>query len=277
MAEQSNTFYVVIDGVKIFSQSVGPSDAPIVLMLHGLAGSHRGLLALARALGDWQVVLIDLPGHGNSGDIDGEYSIKRLTTYINHFIEQMPVRPVAVLGHSFGSLVCLTGARQRPDLYPRLILCNPVHYNTQSRNLVMRAIYRATATVPQAIGQKIALSRRVNRIVGDQMLTTRNQRLRQRLQKVGYEDKRRVAYRAGLELMRDATWYDTLTAIHDLRLPTLAITGSTDQLIDEPTIQALEQNKLITVHRVSGRGHLLPAESPRRVAHLIDSWLKQIL
>lgn len=266
-----------ITELDIYSQSIGPTDAPTILMIHGLGGSHQGLLALARALSDWQVVLIDLPGHGRSAGFTGGYSIGLMANFINQYIEQMPTRPVAVFGHSFGSLLCLAGASLQPDLYQSMILCNPVHYNQQNRNLIMRMVYRATATVPQVIGKKIAYSRRVNRIVGDQLLTTQNQRLRDRLQKTGYDDKLRVDYRAGMELLADAITFDTARVLDALRLPTLAITGTSDHMIDDVTITALTQNPMVTIRQIPGGGHLLPAESPRRVARQIDSWLKQIL
>jgi pimeloyl-ACP methyl ester carboxylesterase len=56
-----------IDGVNIFYREAGPSDAPVVLLLHGFPTSSHMVRNLIPALADlYHVVAPDYPGYGQS-------------------------------------------------------------------------------------------------------------------------------------------------------------------------------------------------------------------
>ena len=56
-----------IDGVDIFYREAGPTDAPVVLLLHGFPTSSHMFRNLIPALADrYHVIAPDYPGYGQS-------------------------------------------------------------------------------------------------------------------------------------------------------------------------------------------------------------------
>jgi pimeloyl-ACP methyl ester carboxylesterase len=129
-------------GVKIHYVSLGQTENPLVLMIHGFPDfwySWRGQMpALAQR---FHVVAIDQRGYNLSGQPDGveSYTIEKLVgdvvTIINHFGNKKAV----IVGHDWGGLVAWTLAMTHPELVDRLIVLNLPH---------PRGILRELATNP---------------------------------------------------------------------------------------------------------------------------------
>jgi pimeloyl-ACP methyl ester carboxylesterase len=101
-------------------------DAKTIVFVHGYRGNHRGLEAIAGALPDFDIIIPDLPGFGQSTPFDGKHSIESYSKWLGEFIEGLGLkhRPI-LLGHSFGTIVCANFAATGPDL-EALVLVNPV-------------------------------------------------------------------------------------------------------------------------------------------------------
>ena len=107
----------------------GPLDGsrPIALLLHGGHGSWRhwraNLSSLARIV---DPVAIDLPGYGDSSDVEAGLSLGEYAAVIDDALASLP--PLAVIvGFSFGTLVGSEIARRRQTSvgFRGLVLINP--------------------------------------------------------------------------------------------------------------------------------------------------------
>jgi pimeloyl-ACP methyl ester carboxylesterase len=68
---RASTHRVEADGVKVFYREAGPSDAPVVLLLHGFPTSSFQYRELIPRLADrYRVVAPDLPGFGDLIRVD---------------------------------------------------------------------------------------------------------------------------------------------------------------------------------------------------------------
>ncbi len=110
--------------------SAEPQPIPL-LLVHGMA-YHLGVwdetIALWRAnLGHNQRILaIDLRGHGASDPpADGDYTPDSCATDIIAILDALNIPQVALVGHSFGSLVVLATADAAPTRITRIILADP--------------------------------------------------------------------------------------------------------------------------------------------------------
>ena len=110
--------------------SAQPQPIPL-LFVHGMA-YHLGVwdetIALLRAnLGPNQRILaIDLRGHGASDPpADGDYTPDSCATDIIAILDALNIPQVALVGHSFGSLVVLATADAAPTRITRVILADP--------------------------------------------------------------------------------------------------------------------------------------------------------
>ncbi|GGQ75405.1 alpha/beta fold hydrolase [Couchioplanes azureus] len=103
-----------------------PVPALPVVMLHGLAVSHRYLMPTADALADRHPVLVpDLPGFGFSAKPPVAYDVARHAAFVSAWLDEHRLARVAVLGHSFGAEVAAAVAALRPDAVAALVLASP--------------------------------------------------------------------------------------------------------------------------------------------------------
>ncbi|MEU8008520.1 alpha/beta fold hydrolase [Micromonospora parva] len=118
----------LVDGLRTHTRrSADPvNGAPPVVLVHGLAVSHRYLTPLAVALSDThQVYVPDLPGFGLSEHPRGAYDVRRHAEHLAAWLAAYQLPPVCLLGHSFGAEVAAAVAATHPDAVRALVLAGP--------------------------------------------------------------------------------------------------------------------------------------------------------
>lgn len=103
-------------------------DAPglPVVLLHGLAVSHRYLMPTARPLARHLPVYVpDLPGFGSSDKPPIAYDADRHARHLSAWLDARGLERVALVGHSFGAEVAARLAVLRPDAVAALVLAGP--------------------------------------------------------------------------------------------------------------------------------------------------------
>ncbi len=97
-----------------------------MVLVHGLAVSHRYLMPLAaRLAGRHPVHVVDLPGFGYSGDPGRVLDVAEHAEHLAAWLDAAGLGSVAVLGNSFGCQVAVDLALRRPDRVRCLILVGP--------------------------------------------------------------------------------------------------------------------------------------------------------
>ncbi|MFG1676626.1 alpha/beta fold hydrolase [Micromonospora sp. NPDC049282] len=103
----------------------GRADPPVVLV-HGLAVSHRYLTPLAATLSAHHPVYVpDLPGFGLTERPGTAYDVAGHAAFLVDWLAAYRLGPVCLLGHSFGAEVAAALAARRPDLVRALVLAGP--------------------------------------------------------------------------------------------------------------------------------------------------------
>jgi pimeloyl-ACP methyl ester carboxylesterase len=99
-------------------------DGPVVVALHGLAGTGDEFIATATAIGgSYRFVLPDLRGHGNSTRRPADVSRAAFVNDVAAVIHRVsPHRPVTLVGQSMGGHTAILTAASFPDLVSRLIV-----------------------------------------------------------------------------------------------------------------------------------------------------------
>ena len=106
------------------------TDAPTLLIAHGLYGSARNWGAIAKRLsGARRVVAVDMRNHGTS-DWHETHGYEDMAADLAEVIETLG-GPVDLLGHSMGGKAAMMLALTRADLVNRLIVADiaPVSYD----------------------------------------------------------------------------------------------------------------------------------------------------
>ncbi len=123
------------DGQLLFARSYVPDEfcrsARTLIIVHGTSehGGRYDHVARVAAEQGWEVIVPDMRGHGRSDgvpvhvDYFDEY-LSDLDTLWQYF-ELNPDR-TALLGHSFGGLICTRFAETRPSRLASLVLMSPL-------------------------------------------------------------------------------------------------------------------------------------------------------
>jgi pimeloyl-ACP methyl ester carboxylesterase len=117
-----NLQHLLIHGHKVGFRAAG--EGPVVLLVHGMAGSsatwRRIIPALAR---HFTVIAPDLLGHGESGKPRrGEYSLGAQANFLRDLLQVLGHQRATVVGQSLGGGVAMQLAYQFPERCERLVL-----------------------------------------------------------------------------------------------------------------------------------------------------------
>lgn len=101
-------------------------QGPLMVLVHGLGGSHANWLAAAPLLARFgRVVAVDLPGFGRTPPAGRSASVVANADFVATFIGWLG-EPAVVVGNSMGGLVALALAARHPERVAGLVLVNPV-------------------------------------------------------------------------------------------------------------------------------------------------------
>ena len=156
---------------------------PTLVFIHGVLNDHSVWILQTRYLAHhgFNVLAIDLPGHGRSGG-DAPASVEEAAQFIAALLDAAGVKQAGLIGHSWGSLIALETAARLKDRITHLALVGTAFPMKVSPALIeaslnepMKALQmvnvfsRATLAAPPSVlgpgtwvyGASMALGRRV--------------------------------------------------------------------------------------------------------------------
>lgn len=110
--------------------SSGPTDAPVVVLIHSIAtSSAMWEPQIADLAGSYRVLAIDLPGHGKSAPLSGEPAIADYADAVMGTLDALGVDTAAFIGLSFGSMITQHIGANHPHRTWALVLSNGVAWS----------------------------------------------------------------------------------------------------------------------------------------------------
>jgi pimeloyl-ACP methyl ester carboxylesterase len=98
-------------------------DGPLLLLIHGMAGTARNWDAVIEPLAFHSTVIApDFPGHGESAPGGGDYSLGSLASGLRDLMISLGHDRATLVGHSLGGGVALQFTYQFPEMVERLVL-----------------------------------------------------------------------------------------------------------------------------------------------------------
>jgi pimeloyl-ACP methyl ester carboxylesterase len=117
---------VDIDGPVHYVDFGGPGDAPAVVLVHGLGGSHLNWDLFAPLLRPHaRVWALDLPGFGRSEPGGRKASVPENVAVLNRFLAEVVREPAVLVGNSMGGMLSILAAGEQPDAVTGLVLLDP--------------------------------------------------------------------------------------------------------------------------------------------------------
>ena len=124
------------NGIDVHYLRTG-GDKPPVVLLHGLMTNGACWTPLARELEkDYDVVMPDARGHGNSGAPDHGYRYDILAADVVSLIDALGLATPVVLGHSMGGMTAAVVASRNPKRLRGLVLADPTFLTPQRQREV---------------------------------------------------------------------------------------------------------------------------------------------
>lgn len=112
---------------------------PVVVLVHGLMGSSQDWEPQIAGLSDdHRVIAVDLPGHGESDKIPGDYSLSAHAATIRDLLASLGIESATMVGHSYGGGVAMQMLYLFPHLVDRICLIASGGFG-QEVNPVLRA------------------------------------------------------------------------------------------------------------------------------------------
>src|SRR3954447_12402336 len=98
-------------------------SGPTVVLIHGMAGSLNTWDPVFATLSQsCDVIAIDLPGHGESSRMRGDFSLGSLASAVRDVLDTLDVDAATIVGHSLGGGIAMQFLYQFPERGERLVL-----------------------------------------------------------------------------------------------------------------------------------------------------------
>lgn len=149
--------YIPLSG-KIF----GEGKDKVILLLHGWGLSAKELYPLAELLQSHREVhCLDLPGFGKTPFPKNAWSSLDYAKCLNYYIQEMRIKKVEILGHSFGGKVAAQFATLYPEKAEKLIFVSSSGLNRKRtipealKFLGIRSLGKILKTLDKTISTKV--------------------------------------------------------------------------------------------------------------------------
>jgi len=251
---ENNQYYYEIHG-----------EGELLVLIHGLGSSTRDwelqVPAFAR---QFQVITLDLRGHGKSAKPSGPYSLAMFAEDTARLIKELGAEPAHILGISLGGMVAFQLAIDYPDLVRSLILVN------STPEMVPRTLKEKTAIWQRLIIVQLMGMRKMGQVLGDRFLPRPDQVELREIFIERWAENDKSAY---LEAMKAVIGWSVLEKLGEISCPTLVIGSDGDYF---PTRDKETYTKKIPGAEliiVKDSLHALPAEKPGEFNQMVIDFL----
>ena len=272
----------------------GGPERPVIVLVHGLGGSHLNWELLApRLTAQAHVLALDLPGFGLSPPAARQSTVRRNVEALARFVGEHGNPPVVLVGNSMGGLISILLTARMPHLVQGLALVDPaLPAPWRALRSPVAAATLAAYAVPgvgeqlrrnlrQRIGPRATLVATLRRCGVDPAslpddLMRRSVTLVERQSDVAGMD------RAFLSASRSLAWAlarrDTYAAaMRAINVPVLLVHGDQDRLVPVEAARAVARThprwRYVELQDV---GHVPQLQVPELLAGHLRVWLRDL-
>lgn len=261
---------VEIAGHRVAYREQG--EGPSLVLLHGWPLDSREWRRQLEGLSDeFRVVAWDAPGAGRSSDPPGTSRLSDWADWLAEFIDVLELRPVHVVGLSWGGALALQLFRQHPDVVSTLILVSayagwggslPADVVEQRLQLMRRNSTRSPETWASDL---------IDTLLPEQAAGTAS--VAEELHSM-IAEFHPGATRTALRALAEADLRDTLA---DVTVPTLLLYGEQDlrspQAVWEPIHAMIPDSRLMVLPEV---GHMVDMQAAERCNAEIRAFVHEV-
>ena len=257
-------------------------NSETIVMIHGYRGNHRGLEAIVGGLGDYRVIVPDLPGFGESSELTSVHNLDAYANWLGQFLSELALISTAnLVGHSFGTLIVGHYASTRDC--KSIVLINPVSGPALSgpRAFLTRitsAFYHLSNLLPESIGGWLLRSPIAVMVMSTVMAKTNDRKLRSWIHKQHLSNFSDFAtVRIATEGYDASISSDLSVMAPSITTPVLIVAAQLDDItaieVQREVVKLYPRAKLVEINNV---GHLVHYEAPEQAANFIRAFIEEI-
>ena len=153
--------YVQVDdaeggSLRLHYLDEGPTDAPVVLMLHGEPSwsfLYRKMIPIVTAAG-YRVIAPDLIGFGKSDKPTQrtDYTYQRHVDWVRSLLQQLGLKDMTLVCQDWGGLIGLRLAAEEPALFARIVAANTILPGFPMGDPRVKAVFGPVAKLRTTLG-----------------------------------------------------------------------------------------------------------------------------
>jgi pimeloyl-ACP methyl ester carboxylesterase len=206
-------------------------------------------------------IAVDLPGHGSAAGAAAD-DVGKYADWLENRVRKLSSAPVALVGHSMGSLIALETAARNPDIVNRLVLVATAATMPVHRDLLTAARNRDPSAAAMVIKWSFPQDEGFGRMK-DWVATL--------------SDTFIAAAESGVMAQDFAacdSYRDAIEMAERVRCPTLFLLAERDVMTKptaaQPLAAAVADARIVVIE---GAGHMLPLEKPMATNEAISLFL----
>ncbi len=269
-------------------ERAGKSGAPSVHFLHGNGFCATTLAPVGLQLpSDWNLLFTDIPGHGESKRPQGYMpNWQKMARQVGDAIESRIEEPIFAVGHSLGGVLTLMLAAERPHLFKKIVLLDPVLFSAEII-LIQRLMRKSGFWRRTDLVKKVA-ERRNHWPDAESMKADLSQKSLYRnwhpdALQAFIEHGTKTAVDGGLELSCAPAWEASIfgsyprglwQAVRKIEIPVeIFVASESYGFISRSARKAAKVNKNINWHSIEGK-HCFPMEQPESTVNILLDLLR---
>lgn len=259
---------------KFYYWVLNPRSEKTILLIHGFRGNHKGLVPLAEKLKNYKIIIPDLPGYGKSSCLKHKHTLLNYAKFLKNLVNAENLKKFDFVGHSYGASVSIVYASLYKKDIDKLILITPTAESETFLAKVGLMYYKTAMILPNILKHYWLESWLFNTLSGEVLLKTPN--YRKRFEIVRKLNKNIKEFKDSVIIENYLSYFNTpvYSLARNIRSKTLIIAGKEDNV--SPVETQMKFNHLIDnseVKLIEKAGHLVPIESPAKVARIIQDFL----
>ena len=256
MANMENNIRISVNNCIINYNDEGPSDAPVIIFIHGFPLSksmwNEQFEALKR---NYRLIAYDIRGQGQSGEGNEDFSIDLFVKDLIGFMDALKIEKAMLCGLSMGGYIALNAILNFPKRFDALILCdtNCMADSPEAKEKRMNSIESINAN-----GVERYANESLKKLFAPESFVTNKDKITVVKTMIMETSPKSIA-RTLYALSRRT---DTCDKLAEIKAPVLIIVGKEDKITPPAAAQLMQKNiKGSILHIIEHAGHLSNIEN----------------
>lgn len=258
--------HLQLDDLALYYEVTGKGEP--LLLLHGLGSSGRDWeLQLPEFSRHFQVITVDVRGHGRSSKPPGPYSVPQFAADIAALMRELVLGPAHLVGISMGGMIALQLALAAPGCVRSLVLVN------SGPELVARSWLQRLQLWQRLLVVRFSSMRRIGTFIGRRLFPKPEQALLLQIFIERWAENDKQAYSHAFEALIGWSVTDRL---HEIKQPVLVIAAEHDYVplaYQEACAARLATARLVVI---PDSRHATPADQPEMFNRTVLAFLEKV-